>query len=797
MFPNLFSSSPTVWASLFGLMVALPVLIHLINLLRHRRVKWAAMDFLLQSYKRQRNWIRLKQLILLLARIAALLLALIMLAQVGCENDELSGMLGGRTVHHYVLVDDSYSMTSQTSGQSALQRARDALEILGQRLGRGADRRITLIKFSSAVAANQAESSGLSLEQLTDLNGVRVDSRFADVWEERTGPIGATPLALGPKQVLGMVRQLIEERTEEEAVVHVLSDFRAKDWGRVVEGQTQDAVGNEVVQEINALTGLGTKVDLIRCEQTGVGNLAVTSLEVAGNIRSAGVPVQMRVAVTNYSQEAVRNVTLRVFSRIYSDDAASRADSTKALQANELPTVFFDAIEAGETAVREFPVFFSLPGRHEVRCLLPDDALAQDNQRWTVLETRVGTQALIIEGAADSGAFFLSTIFRPGRAQSGVIPVVASPDRLRDITPVELAEFDVVYLLGVSRLEEGARTKLEEYVSAGGGVAWFVDQETDLESFNATLYRAGEGLFGLPLERIETTPTFNDGELPDVVPTEHPLLAPFQNRNDSLLSLVQVSQYAMPPLTWMPEDSTDVEVIAQLRGDRRSPLIVTKRFGRGNSIVVTTSAGVAWNNWQRNPTFPVLILGMHELLSAGRQATSELTVGQPLAVTLSAEEYRPQATIEMPTEDPEVDVTIEREASREEGTQETLNVGVGPGYSGAVDVHETWLPGLYTLWARKSSGEWNAFRWALNVDPAEGDLQTPTDRQLASLYGSEGVSIMDWDDLSPNPEKASGALIGRWLLPILILLLIGEQLLAYAISYHPGRGPKLQVGGAR
>ena len=46
-FPSLF------WTWLLPL-VALPVLIHLINLLRHRRVKWAAMEFLLESRKKER-----------------------------------------------------------------------------------------------------------------------------------------------------------------------------------------------------------------------------------------------------------------------------------------------------------------------------------------------------------------------------------------------------------------------------------------------------------------------------------------------------------------------------------------------------------------------------------------------------------------------------------------------------------------------------------------------------------------------------------------------------------------------
>ncbi len=47
---------------------ALPVLIHLINMMRHRRVQWAAMEFLLASQKKNRTWVMLKQLLLLLLR---------------------------------------------------------------------------------------------------------------------------------------------------------------------------------------------------------------------------------------------------------------------------------------------------------------------------------------------------------------------------------------------------------------------------------------------------------------------------------------------------------------------------------------------------------------------------------------------------------------------------------------------------------------------------------------------------------------------------------------------------------
>ena len=62
-------------------LVGLPVLIHLINLLRHRRVEWAAMEFLLVSQRKHRRWIILKQLLLLLLRMAAVAMIVFMAAQ--------------------------------------------------------------------------------------------------------------------------------------------------------------------------------------------------------------------------------------------------------------------------------------------------------------------------------------------------------------------------------------------------------------------------------------------------------------------------------------------------------------------------------------------------------------------------------------------------------------------------------------------------------------------------------------------------------------------------------------------
>ncbi len=110
-----FLFQPLTWGFL---LVLLPVLIHLINMMRHQRVRWAAMDFLLKSYKKHRRWVWLKQMLLLLSRMAAVALLVMMLAQ-WLPQGSWFDQFGGRTTHHIVLLDDSLSMTEQADDLTA------------------------------------------------------------------------------------------------------------------------------------------------------------------------------------------------------------------------------------------------------------------------------------------------------------------------------------------------------------------------------------------------------------------------------------------------------------------------------------------------------------------------------------------------------------------------------------------------------------------------------------------------------------------------------------------------------
>ena len=120
-----FDFAPLLW---WGLpLVAVPVAIHLINLLRHKRVPWAAMEFLVASQRKYRTRVLLRQLLLLALRTAAVAGFVLALAQPRWRQ-AIGGLLGGTAASHVVVLDDSYSMGDQTSGAAAGEAVTDAAE---------------------------------------------------------------------------------------------------------------------------------------------------------------------------------------------------------------------------------------------------------------------------------------------------------------------------------------------------------------------------------------------------------------------------------------------------------------------------------------------------------------------------------------------------------------------------------------------------------------------------------------------------------------------------------------------
>src|SRR5262249_6642380 len=92
--------------------ISAPIIIHLINRMRFRRIRWAAMEFLLKSQKRNRRRLIIEQMILLALRCLLVVLAGLLVARfVGAIWE------GDKPTSHIVILDDSVSMSDHWKDQ--------------------------------------------------------------------------------------------------------------------------------------------------------------------------------------------------------------------------------------------------------------------------------------------------------------------------------------------------------------------------------------------------------------------------------------------------------------------------------------------------------------------------------------------------------------------------------------------------------------------------------------------------------------------------------------------------------
>jgi Aerotolerance regulator N-terminal len=117
-------------------LAALPIIIHLINQRRYQTMRWGAMMFLLAANRMSRGYARLRQWLIMAARIAAIA-GLIFAASRPLAGGWLGLAAGGRPDTTLVLLDRSPSMEQEGAGgggskrETGVRRLASALETVG------------------------------------------------------------------------------------------------------------------------------------------------------------------------------------------------------------------------------------------------------------------------------------------------------------------------------------------------------------------------------------------------------------------------------------------------------------------------------------------------------------------------------------------------------------------------------------------------------------------------------------------------------------------------------------------
>jgi hypothetical protein len=751
-----FDFPPLLW---WGLpLVAAPVIIHLINLLRHRKVPWAAMELLLASQRKYRTRVLLKQILLLALRVAAVLGVVMALAQPRWTS-ALGQLLGGGRTTHFVLLDDSYSMgdaaaAGRVGETTAFDRGRLVVErICAELAAASGAQELAIGRFSPFAIRDEAterppDRAGLPF----DLDRQVVTPELVQRVRDELARLAPSQTDAGPRDLLATAAEILAADTNAAAkVVWIVSDFRAKDWAK----------SDDVVESLRRLSAAGVELRLVDCaEQEGdaraPANLTVERLEVTGGVTATGVLVPMAVAVRNHGQEPVRAVQVEL-----REDGAAR------------PGVRIEEIPAGGVATQRFDVRFPRPGGHVVDARVAPDALAADNQRTAVIDVADRVDVLLIDGDPRGGtrngdAFYLAAALAPGSgAPTGLRPRVESP---RALATLDLAGFDCIWVLDVERLDPPEIGALEGFAQAGGGVVFFVGPRTQVANVNAALHRDGAGIFPVPLAGAVDLLPQESAQAPDLVVEEHPVVAVLSGQRNPLLDAVRVDRFFAVERGFEPPVGSGLRRLLSLRTG--APLVVERPYGAGLAVAVLTTAGPTWNNWARgNPSWVVVMLELQSHLAAMRRKADSLEVGEMVRVEL--EPGLDAIDIDFVTPP---DGTVVHQAAKD--VDGRLSAALASTAAGA-----------YAARWKRLDGTERERVVAVNVAPEEGRLERVGRERLETALAGVPFRFDAAASLQPDSGTLAGVSLVNPLLYLLLAVLVAEQLLSYSASYHPAARP--------
>jgi hypothetical protein len=426
-------------AFLFGLAAAaLPILIHLLNRRRLKRVKFPAVRFILLSQKRISRSYRLRHWLLLALRTLAVICLALLLANPIFQTG--AGLFaGGGPVLLVVVLDNSLSMKWAGDG-NGFKQAKEAARLLIAGLNDG-DR-------AALIPTNIDEKESFRLKSQKD-----VLLRELDAIEIADGTANLSA-------ALGKAYELLQEPAGEKEI-RFITDLGLTGWDQFSLASMKRVDPSIPLKLIH----IGRKQQPL--------NGAVKEVRLVNQGIGVNLPVGIEATVANFGASEIKDLLVQL-----SIDGQNKEQ--------KLATV----PPKGETTV-SFQTRIAKPGAHSGQIVLKKDNLAGDTAVNFTLDAQEKLRVLVVDGdpqtsLVQSETFFLIRALNPAgeRDSSLFLPTVIVADGLN---AANLDSYQVIALCNVAALPDGFAAKLPNYLRQGGGLLIFAGDKLQAENYNQKL----------------------------------------------------------------------------------------------------------------------------------------------------------------------------------------------------------------------------------------------------------------------------------------------------------------------
>jgi von Willebrand factor type A domain/Aerotolerance regulator N-terminal/Putative glutamine amidotransferase len=776
------------WAYLLGAFSALiPLLIHLSRSRRTKKMRFSTTRFFTDQFLRSYRMSRLREILLLVCRMALFALLAVALAQplLKWNASALQSSKEDRTV--ILVVDNSASMNYTENDTTLLDRARAGARSVVENLKKG-DR------VGIVLAGRRAEGPEVLLEPTDQRNdAIQALDRISIVRREKGQPDHIRALGTDLQGALTRAEEMVKTSDPRGREIYVFSDLQATGWDRP-EGPTAPADTSDI-----------SYVFVQTRPQQPVRQVAVTAVQFASPRPLVGVPFLFRpfLGLQGDLGSSALRLSLWVYEKdkdglwIYERDKDGK--DTRQRKARKVAEQEIQRLPSGRWNFPRLYHAFSAPGWQagfvEVgRVAQNKDGVAEpaeagpaaiDSRRYFALEVLESVKVLAVNGSpsqvpVQDELFFLRfglTVSPEGQKSSIELEEIALANVAEKITDLDRfrAEFPLVILANVEALPDAALEKLEEYTARGGSLLFLLGDRVNAGHYNDNLASATRRLGGLlPGKLIKIDTTAGDAREAFTVSSaayDHPALSAFADPKFASLNAINFKSL------WRVEADPSAVL---MRANNDAPLLCERNYGKGRVMLFASSCH---RNWTNLPLKPAFLPFTHRLVSyLALQAGSQ----EAFATTGDVVTLFPTAPVGTP-------VLVKRP------TGQTETPG-NDAQTGELTFARADQPGVYSL-VTPEQKEVGLF--AVNLDSYESDLSYLDDNWTAELdspdAGKRQAAIVTglkqqlnrplvsyvsdptrWDESVTGTGR--GARLWDWILVVVLLIGVFEPFLANQIS---------------
>lgn len=570
--------SPLLLLGLLG--AALPLLVHLIGRDRAPRKRFAALDFVLRSNRRMARRLRLRQLLLLITRMALCAGIAVVLSKPFVETrSDLPAVNAGQQAAVLVL-DDTASMSRQgASGTSLFALAQQRAEQVAGLLGARADLAVLSVTRPGGPLTSLTRDNRAALRAIA---GLKVSARHATV--------SASLLAAG---------RVLSESRQQERRVFLFTDMAAHGFA-----------------DTPAALPAGVRLHLVDVAPGAPHNRAVVRLEASASSAPGPRATRLSARVCNYN---AAEHSARLALHINGKQSARGLLKLKPWECKE----------------KLFQHTFGRGGVHRAMVSLAADSMPLDDGRYLRVEVESPLRVLLVNGAPSpvrhrDELFYLETALATAdRGRQVLRTTQVTADELEQ-TPLD--GFDVVALCNVGRVSAARAKALDTFVRKGRGLLVAPGNEVNPGRINRTL---GPLLPQLLRGAVSAAPPGSGRPALSIgrVATGHPVIrALMSGRAGGGLRKARFTRI------FLLHPATRANRRVVMWYDDGSPALVETRRGEGRVLLFTSPLDRDWNDLPIRPGYLPLVQQAVRYLSQSPLAASRrsVEVGVPGELRLPA-----------------------------------------------------------------------------------------------------------------------------------------------------------------